>query len=86
MQGKMLWFNIDKGHGFINTEDDERLYVARSGFLPGNEPEPRCKGREVRFERQAAGDGDARAVEVAFVLRDEPRRARIRSARGGRSI
>ena len=83
MLGTMLWFNVDKGYGFICTEEEERLYVARDAFLPGHEPEPRCKGRRVSFERQA-GDGDARAVEVAFVLQDEPRRARLRSGRGGR--
>ena len=85
MQGTMLWFNVDKGYGFIRTEHDERLYVARSGFLPDHQPEPRCKGRRVRFERQAV-EGDVRAVEVAFVVQSEPRRARLRSARGGRVL
>ena len=85
MQGTMIWFNVDKGYGYIRTEDDERLYVARSGFLPGQEPQPRCKGRQVSFERQAL-DGDARAVEVAFVVQGEPRRARLRNARGGRAL
>src|SRR5947209_4276946 len=63
MQGKMLWFNLDKGYGFINTEDGERLYVARSSFLPHHEPESRCKGREVTFHRQV-DEGETRAVEV----------------------
>jgi cold shock CspA family protein len=85
MQGTMLWFNVDKGYGFIRTEHDERLYVARSGFLPDHQPESRCKGREVTFERQAV-EGDARAVEVSFVVQSEPRRARLRHARGGRSL
>ncbi|MDX6468471.1 MAG: hypothetical protein QOF75_274, partial [Gaiellaceae bacterium] len=31
MIGKMLWFNGEKGHGFIQTEDDERLFVSREG-------------------------------------------------------
>ena len=81
MQGTMLWFNVDKGYGFIRTEGDERLYVARSGFLPNHQPHPRCKGRQVSFERQAT-DGDVRAVEVAFVVQSEPRRARLRGGRG----
>ena len=85
MQGTMLWFNVDKGYGLIRTEDDERLYVACSGFLPGNMPQPRCKGRQVSFERQAV-EGDARAVEVAFVLQGEPRRARLRNGRGARML
>jgi cold shock CspA family protein len=85
MQGTMLWFNVDKGFGFIRTEEDERLYVAQSGFLPGHPPQSRCKGRAVSFERQAV-EGDARAVGVAFVMKSEPRRARLRNARGGRAL
>ena len=85
MEGTMIWFNVDKGYGFIRTEHDERLYVARSGFLPDHEPGPRCKGREVSFERQAV-DGDARAVGVSFVAAAEPRRARIRHGRGGHAL
>ena len=84
MQGTMLWFNVDKGYGFIQTEHDERLYVADSGFLPGHEPKPRCKGSAVTFDRQAR-EGDTRAINVAYVLNLEPRRARLRHGRGGRS-
>jgi cold shock CspA family protein len=82
MRGTMLWFNVDKGYGFIHTEHDERLYVARSGFLANHQPEPRCKGREVSFERQIA-EGDSRAVNVSFVVQPDPRRARLRQARHG---
>ena len=85
MQGTMLWFNVDKGHGYIQTEDDERLFVARSGFLPDHEPEPRCKGHEVTFER-GLSEGEPCAVDVRFVARDEPRRARLRRSRGGSSL
>ncbi len=85
MQGTMLWFNVDKGHGFIRTEDDERLYVARSGFLPGHDPEPRCKGRPVTFDREAGGD-EPYAANVSFVVREEPRRARLRTSRGGHKL
>jgi cold shock CspA family protein len=85
MQGTMLWFNADMGHGFIRTEDDERLYVARAGFASDHEPEPRCKGRAVSFQVEIA-EGDARAVNVSFVERDEPRRARLRKGRGGSSL
>jgi cold shock CspA family protein len=48
----MLWFNRDKGYGFIRTENGERLCVARGGLLTSHEPQPRCKGREVSFHRQ----------------------------------
>jgi cold shock CspA family protein len=85
MQGKMLWFNIDKGFGFIRTQEDERLYVARSGFVDGQVPTERCAGREVTFDRQAQ-EGDARAVNVAFPVHADPRRARLRQGRGGRAL
>jgi cold shock CspA family protein len=81
----MLWFNVEKGYGYINTETEERLYVAGTGFLPGHEPKPRCKGAAVTFERQEL-QGDTQAVNVAFVSQSDPRRARLRHARGGRSL
>jgi cold shock CspA family protein len=76
----MLWFNVDKGHGYIRTEHDERLFVARSDFLLDHEPERRCRGRPVSFDRWASG-GDVRAVNVAFITRTDPRRARLRHGR-----
>jgi cold shock CspA family protein len=85
MNGTMLWFNIDKGYGFIRGEDDEQLYVETTGFLPGHLPEPRCRGRHVSFERQVRGD-ESRAVNVAFVTATDPRRARLRRARGGSAL
>jgi cold shock CspA family protein len=85
MHGTMLWFNVDKGFGFIRTEADERLYVAGSDFQSGHTPEPRCRGRAVSFDRHV-GEGDTRAVNVSYVTQAEPRRARLRQARGGRSI
>jgi cold shock CspA family protein len=86
MQGTMIWFNVDKGYGFIRTDDGERLKVVLSSFLPGHQPEARCKGREVTFERQTDEDGGVIAVDVSFVAAAEPRRARLRHARGGRSL
>jgi cold shock CspA family protein len=85
MQGTMLWFNLDKGYGFIHTEEGERLYVARSGFLANHDPEPRCKGREVRFHRQVR-EGDTRAVAVSFVRPEPSQRARLRTSRSGHAI
>lgn len=84
MHGTMLWFNVEKAYGFIQTEQDERLYVAASGFLPGHAPAPRCKGREVEFERHVA-EGDTRAVNVSFCVAPTPQRAR-RRGRGGSSL
>jgi cold shock CspA family protein len=86
MRGKMIWFNSEKGYGFIRTEDEERLYVARSGFLAEQEPTSRCAGREVTFERIVV-DGETRAVGVSFVTVDEAAgRARRRSPRSGSKL
>ncbi|HET8895020.1 MAG TPA: hypothetical protein VFM96_13080 [Gaiellaceae bacterium] len=83
MLGTIIWFNMDKGHGFIRTEDDERLYVATEGFLPGEAPTERVAGRAVTFERDAE-QAEPRAVQVSFLPDDgPPRRARLRSARSG---
>lgn len=81
----MLWFNPDKGFGFIRTEQDERLYVATSGFLPDHSPPERCAGHPVTFER-LVDNGDTRAVNVAFPVNVEQRRARLRHSRGGSSL
>jgi cold shock CspA family protein len=85
MQGKVLWFNLDKGFGFIRTEDDERLYVALGGFAPDHAPTERCAGRQVKFEREDQ-EGEARAVNVVFPTAVEPRRARLRHRGGGASF
>ncbi len=87
MEGSMLWFNVDKGYGYIQSDADERLYVDSSGFLPGHEPPPRCKGAAVTFERQPVeGEGEAHAIDVAFVVQGDSRRARLRHSRGGSSL
>ena len=85
MQGRMLWFNADKGYGFIQTEHAERLFVARSGFRRDHAPQPRCKGRLVDFDRVVA-EGDTRAINVAFVEPAAQRRARLHTPRGGQSL
>ena len=52
MRGTMIWFNVDKGHGFIRTEDDERLIVHADGFTDGDAPVGRCAGNDVTFDRE----------------------------------
>jgi cold shock CspA family protein len=85
MLGKMIWFNAEKGHGFIRTADDERLHVAEDGFRPGEVPTGRCTGMEVTFERVELGD-HATAVDVYFSSKADPRRARARHQRSGRAL
>jgi cold shock CspA family protein len=80
ISGDMLWFNNEKGHGFIETAAGDRLRVEGSGFRNGP-PEGRCAGMPVTF--QITGDGEAaRALDVAFPEDAPPRRARIRRSAG----
>jgi cold shock CspA family protein len=80
ISGDMLWFNNEKGHGFIETAAGDRLRVEGSGFRNGP-PEGRCAGMAVTF--QITGDGEtARALDVAFPEDAPPRRARIRRSAG----
>jgi cold shock CspA family protein len=80
MRGTMLWFNEDKDHGFISTEQGERLYVHGTGFAGGIRPEGRCAGLEVTFE-VVEEDGVRQAKECVLDDKLSPRRARLR--RGG---
>ena len=76
MDGKMIFFNEDDDHGFIRTEEDERLLVRRSGFA-GEAPVGRCGGLEVTFSVQEV-DGERQAVDVVIVPEASQNRARRR--------
>jgi cold shock CspA family protein len=73
----MIWFNAEKGHGFIRTEEDERLIVHEDGFSDGEIPVGRCAGTDVSFDRETV-EGEPRAVNVAAVQAVAARRARRR--------
>jgi cold shock CspA family protein len=81
MEGTMLWFNPAKQHGFIKTDDGERLRVDHDGFATGQLLGDRCRGTRVSFERAAHPVEDARAVNVAVVPALAERRARSRGHR-----
>jgi cold shock CspA family protein len=83
MRGQMLWFNEKKDHGFIRTDEGERLQVDGSGFARGERPEGRCKDKVVTFEIDENA-GERRAQNVVFERVDVARRARMRS--GGRGV
>jgi hypothetical protein len=79
MEGTMIWFNPAKRHGFLRTDEGERLRVDETGFAPGHAPGSRCKGTKVIFERVDSPELDEpRAVDVAFVPLEAARRARSR--------
>jgi cold shock CspA family protein len=81
MEGTMIWFNPAKLHGFIRTEDGERLRVDQGGFAAGQLLGDRCRGTRVRFDRAAGRVEEARAVNVAVVPLVVARRARLRGRR-----
>ena len=83
MQGTMIWFNEVKDHGYIATEEGERLYVEGSDFAGGDRPKGRCAGLAVSF-RVSANGGPRKAEEVALVDSIAPPRARRRHG-GGRA-
>jgi cold shock CspA family protein len=76
----MLWFNPAKQHGFIRTDEDERLRVDEEGFAVGQMFGDGCRGQRVSFERAADGV-EPRAVNVALVPLFAERRARSRGRR-----
>lgn len=75
MRGTMVWFNEEKGHGYISTETGERLYVSRQGFAEGKAPEGRCAGLPVEFEIATSVE---RREAVGSVLVEEPMPPRAR--------
>jgi cold shock CspA family protein len=81
MEGTMIWFNPAKQHGFIRTDDGERLRVDQDGFAAGQLLGDRCRGTRVSFERAADRVEEARAVNVEVVPLVEVRRARSRGRR-----
>jgi cold shock CspA family protein len=76
----MLWFNPAKRHGFVRTDEGERLRVDQDGFAAGEPLGDRCRGTRVSFERAAELE-EARAVNVAVLPLFAARRARSRGRR-----
>jgi cold shock CspA family protein len=80
MRGTMKWFNEEKDHGYIETEEGERLYIPGVGFAGGKRLKGRCAGLEVEFEVIGVGDS-RRASECALVEGTVPFRPRRRHRR-----
>ena len=82
MEGTMLWFNPAKRHGFIRTDEGERLRVDDDGFTPDGPLGNGCRGTRVSFDRiEEQLAEDARAVNVAPLPLFAARRARSRGRR-----
>lgn len=82
MRGHMLWFNQAKDHGFIMTDEGERLAVPGDAFAAGEKPTGRCAHKLVTFEIESE-NGSRHAQNVVFEPEFTARRARLRG-RGGR--
>ena len=82
MRGQMLWFNEEKDHGFIMTDEGERLAVPGDAFAGSERPEGRCAHRVVTFVIDGT-NGSRQARDVAFVPDAVAHRARMRG-RGAR--
>jgi cold shock CspA family protein len=78
MRGQLIWFNRTKRHGFIRTEDGERLLVEESGFEPGHILGDGSAGTALAFEREEAQGEVARAVRVSVIEEAPRQRARLR--------
>jgi cold shock CspA family protein len=82
MRGQMLWFNQVKDHGFIKTDEGERLRLDGSGFAVGERPEGRCAEKVVTFEIEEGEEG-RRALNVVFERQAAARRARLHGGSRG---
>jgi hypothetical protein len=76
----MRWFNEVRGDGLIESDDGEP-YTVRAADFVGAPPVGRCAGLEVVFEAAEP----SQATEVMLLEQADPRRARLRSHRAGRS-
>ena len=76
MRGTMLWFNVAKDLGALETDDGERIDVPGTAFVVGEKPVGRCAGKAVEFESL-----DGTVSSVAFVPEVSARRARLRHRR-----
>ena len=81
MEGTMLWFNPAKLHGFICTDEGERLRVDTNGFAEGHAVGEKCRGTRVTFDRNGERLDEPRAVNVAIAPLVVSRRARMRGRR-----
>jgi hypothetical protein len=75
----MLWFDEAKDYGFILTDEGERLYVDRAGFVDGAAPVGRCARLPVEL-RIDERDEKRIAVDASLVPEEPRRRARRRSS------
>ncbi len=63
MKGKIKWFNMQKGYGFIEKEDGNDIFVHKDELAEGTTLN---EGDEVEFE-EAEGQKGPKAVKVTKI-------------------
>jgi len=65
-EGKVKWFNADKGYGFIEREDGEDLFVHFSE-IQGEVFKTLNEGQAVSFEETTGQNGKQQASGVRVI-------------------
>ena len=65
-EGKVKWFNADKGYGFIEREDGDDLFVHFSE-IQGDCFKTLDEGQAVSFEQAVGQNGKPQATKVTAI-------------------
>ena len=66
-EGKVKWFNSDKGYGFIEQEDGEDLFVHFSAIESDNGYKSLNENDRVEFEIVEGNNGKSQAAKVVKI-------------------